>query len=71
MKPTTSNNDLRLVFPYHVHNRTDFNDFFLNGRGFIYLGILKMSRAFFYRLLRAVPTSIALFKKLNALFSTY
>ena len=41
MQPTTSNNDSRPVFPYHVHNQAGF-DLFINGRGFIYLCISKM-----------------------------
>ena len=32
MQPTTSNNDLRTVFPYHVHNQADFDNSFINGR---------------------------------------
>ena len=31
------------IFPYHVHNQTGFDDRFINGRGFIYLGISKIS----------------------------
>ena len=37
MQPATSNDDLRPVFPYHVHNQADFNNPFINGKGFIYL----------------------------------
>ena len=37
MQPTTSNNDLRLVFSYHVHNKADFDNPFINRKGFIYL----------------------------------
>ena len=40
MQPTTSNNDSRLFFPYHVHKQVDFENPFIN---FIYLGISKMS----------------------------
>ena len=43
MQPTTSNNDSLPIFPYHVHNQTGFDDRFINGRGFIYLGISKIS----------------------------
>ena len=39
MQPTTSNNDSRPIFPYHVHNQTDFGNPYIKGRGFIYLGI--------------------------------
>ena len=46
MQPTTSNNDLQPIFPYHVHNHADSDKAFCNGRGFIYLGISKMSFAF-------------------------
>ena len=46
MQPTTSNNDSRPIFPYHVHNQADFDNPFINGRGFIYLGISKMSFTF-------------------------
>ena len=41
MQSTTSNNDSRAIFPYHVHNLADFDNHFINGRGFIYLGISK------------------------------
>ena len=35
------------VFPYHVHNQADFDSPFIGGgRGFIYLGISKMSCTF-------------------------
>ena len=40
MHPTTSNNDSRAIFPYHVYKQTDFENPFLN---LIYLGISKMS----------------------------
>ena len=43
MQLTTSNNDSRPIFPYHVHNQTDFGNSFINGRGFIYLGISNIS----------------------------
>ena len=46
MQPTTSNNDSRPIFPYHVHNQAGFDNPFINGRGFIYLGISKMSFTF-------------------------
>ena len=46
MQPTTSNNDSRPIFPYH--NQTDFDNPFINGRGFIYLGNSKMSFTFKY-----------------------
>ena len=34
------------IFPYHVHKQADFEISFINGRGFIYLGISKMSFTF-------------------------
>ena len=43
MQPTTSNNDLRLVFSYHVHNQADFDNPFINRKGFIYLRISKLN----------------------------
>ena len=43
MQPTTSNNDSRPIFPYHVHNQVYFNNPFTNGIAFIYLGIFKVS----------------------------
>ena len=36
------------VFPCHVHNQADFDNPFINGRGFIYLGNSKMSFTFKY-----------------------
>ena len=39
-------NDLRPISPYHVHNQAAFDNPFINGRGFIHLGISKMSFAF-------------------------
>ena len=39
-------NPQRPVYPYHVHNLVDFDNPFVNGGGFIYLGILKMSFTF-------------------------
>ena len=46
MQPTTSNNDSRPIFSYHVHNEAGFDNLFINGRGLIYLGISKMSFTF-------------------------
>ena len=46
MQPPTSNNNWRPIFPYHVHNQTDFDNPIINGRGFIYVGISKMSFTF-------------------------
>ena len=43
MQPTTSSNNLRTIFPYHVHHQADFDNPFINGRGFIYLGISKIT----------------------------
>ena len=39
MQPTTSSNDSRPIFPYYVHNQASFDNPFINGRGFIYLGM--------------------------------
>ena len=47
MQPATSNNS-RPIFPHHVHNQADFDSPFINGRGFFYLGIFKMSFTFKY-----------------------
>ena len=41
LPPTTSNNP-RPDFPYYVQNQADFDNPFINGRGFIYLDISKM-----------------------------
>ena len=46
MQTTASNNDSRPVFPYHVHDQTDFYNPFINGRDFIYLGISNMTFTF-------------------------
>ena len=46
MQPKTINSDSRPIFPYHVHNQAGFDNPFINGRGFIYLGISKMSFTF-------------------------
>ena len=43
MQLTTTNNDSRTIFPYYVHNQTDFDNPFINRRGFIYFSISKMS----------------------------
>ena len=43
MQHTISNNDSWLVLPYHAKNQEDFDNPLINGRGFIYLDILKMS----------------------------
>ena len=42
---TTSNNSWP-IFPHHAHNQADFENLFINGRGFIYLGISKISFTF-------------------------
>ena len=34
MQPTNSNSDSWPTFPYHVHNQADFDNPFINGRGF-------------------------------------
>ena len=46
MQPRTSNSDSRPIFPYHVHNQAGFDNSFINQRGFIYLGVSKMSFTF-------------------------
>ena len=46
MQPTSSNNGSRSIFPYHVHNQADFDDLFINGRGFICLGSSKINFSF-------------------------
>ena len=46
MQPTTGNNDSRPIFPHHVHNQVDFDNPFINGIVFIYLGISKISSPF-------------------------
>ena len=62
MQPTTSNNDSRPISPYH--NQIDFDNPFINGRGFIYLGNLKMSFIFKY-LQEFKVTSIKAARKAN------
>ena len=34
------------ILPYHFRNQADFDNPFVNGRGFIYLGISKTSFTF-------------------------
>ena len=46
MQLTSSNSDSRPIFLYHVHNQAGFGNPFINGRGFIYLGISKKSFTF-------------------------
>ena len=46
MQAITSDNNSRPVFPYHVHNLADFDNPFINGRGFIYLGMSSISLTF-------------------------
>ena len=46
MEPVTSNSDSGPIFTYHVHNQAGFGNPFINGRGFIYMGISKMSFTF-------------------------
>ena len=46
MQPTTSSSHSRSIFPYHVHSQAGFGNPFINGRGFIYLGISKLSFTF-------------------------
>ena len=42
-QPPTSNSRSQSIFPDHVHNQAGFDNPFINGRGFIYLGISKLS----------------------------
>ena len=43
MQPTTNKNDSQPILPYHVYKQADFDNLFINRKGFIYLGILKMN----------------------------
>ena len=43
---TNSNNDLRPIVSYHVHNQTGFDNPAINGRGLIYVRVSKMSFIF-------------------------
>ena len=65
MQPTTSNNNSQPVFPYHVHNKADFDNPFINGRGFIYFGISKMSFTFLVFARVEVSLSIKAARKAN------
>ena len=60
-QPTTSNNHSRPTFPYHVHNQVCFYYPFINGRGFIYFCISKLSFTFqvFTRAQGSVSTKAA------------
>ena len=47
MKPTTRATTIHDQFFFtHVHSKADFDNLFINGKGFIYLGISKMSFTF-------------------------
>ena len=46
MQPITSKNYSRPIFLYHVRKEADFENLFINRRGFILLGIPKMSFTF-------------------------
>ena len=46
MQLTSSDSDPRPIFLYHVHNQAGFDNPFINGRGFIYLGLSKESFTF-------------------------
>ena len=46
LQQLTSSSDLRQILPYHVHNQADFDNPFIIGKGFIYLGTSKMSFTF-------------------------
>ena len=46
MQHTTGNNGSLPIFSYHVHNQADFDNPFITEKGFIYLGISKMSFTF-------------------------
>ena len=50
MWPTTSNNYSWPIFPYHLHNQAGVGNPFINTKGFIYLGISKMSFNFLHEL---------------------
>ena len=52
----STTNDSRPIFHYYAHNQTDFENLFINGRGFIYLGISKMS--FTFSVFRRVQGSV-------------
>ena len=45
-QPTITTNNSQTIFPDYVHSQADFDNPFINGRGFIYLGISKMSFIF-------------------------
>ena len=61
VKQITTSNNSRPILPYHVHNQADFDKSFVNGRGFIYLGISKMGFTFsvFTRVQASVLTKAA------------
>ena len=42
-KRAKTNNDLRPIFYFNFHNQANVGNSFINGRGFIYLSISKMS----------------------------
>ena len=44
MQPTTNNSDSRPNFPYYILDQAGFENPFINGRVFIYLGISKTGR---------------------------
>ena len=46
MQLTSSDSDPRPIFLYYVHNQAGFDNPFINGRGFIYLGLSKESFTF-------------------------
>ena len=46
MQPRTSHRHSQPIFLYHVHYLADFDNPFINGRSFIYLGILKINLTF-------------------------
>ena len=46
MQPTTSSIDSRTIVSYYPSKLAGFDNPFINGRGFIYLGILEMSLTF-------------------------
>ena len=58
MPPSTSNSDSRTIFPYHEHNQVSFDNPFINGRAFIYLGISKKSFTFY--VFRRVQRSVSI-----------
>ena len=64
MQPTTSSIDSRTIVSYYPSNLAGFGNPFINGRGFIYLGILEMSLIFVCARVQG-STSIGTARKAN------